>query len=100
MVPFLKLFVVLFFFLPSNARTLPYTLDIVHEMVAPDGFRRSAVTINGTSPGPVITLNKGDDAAVHVNNMLSDRSMNLTTSIVRLSLGLSMLQKLTILFAE
>lgn len=64
-----------------QSKTVEYTFDLAHGPVAPDGFKRSAVTINGITPGPVLKANKGDDFMVYVNNGLSDHSMRLSTTI-------------------
>lgn len=53
------------------ARVLHYTLDIANGLVSPDGFERSAVTVNGITPGPVLIASKGDTMIVNVTNRLS-----------------------------
>jgi FtsP/CotA-like multicopper oxidase with cupredoxin domain len=53
------------------ARTRHYTLDIGNSLVAPDGFQRSAVTVNGNTPGPVLIASKGDKMIVNVKNSLA-----------------------------
>jgi Multicopper oxidase len=55
------------------ARVRYYTLDISSNLVAPDGFERSAVTVNGVTPGPVLIAAKGDTMIVNVTNSLSVR---------------------------
>ncbi|KAJ7464453.1 Cu-oxidase-domain-containing protein [Mycena latifolia] len=52
------------------------TLDIINANLAPDGFTRSAVTANGTFPGPIITATKGQTLRV-----TTDSTMRLSTSI-------------------
>nr|BAE53770.1 hypothetical protein [Termitomyces sp. NS/Mg] len=64
---------------PRNLKEI--TLDIVNANVAPDGFERSAVTANGTYPGPLITLTKGDFLRVTMHNRLTDPTMRRSTSL-------------------
>jgi iron transport multicopper oxidase len=64
-----------------KSRTLRHTFNIAENNVSPDGFIRSAVTINGLTPGPVLTGNKGDDFMVLVNNNLNDPSMRQSLTI-------------------
>ena len=42
------------------AADVNYQFNIVNANVAPDGFSRSAVTVNGGFPGTTITAIKGD----------------------------------------
>jgi iron transport multicopper oxidase len=42
------------------AATQNYTFNVVNADIAPDGFSRAAVTVNGVFPGPLISANKGD----------------------------------------
>ncbi|KAJ3482311.1 hypothetical protein NLI96_g7062 [Meripilus lineatus] len=50
-------------------------------MVAPDGFSRSAVVAEGSTPGPLIRGNKGDTFQINVKNGLTDESLLTSTSI-------------------
>ncbi|KAI0321789.1 laccase 6 [Amylostereum chailletii] len=63
------------------AVTQNFTLDIAANTIAPDGFERSAITVNGIFPGTLITANKGDDMVITLNNNLADPSMRRSTSI-------------------
>ncbi|KAI0322955.1 laccase 6 [Amylostereum chailletii] len=63
------------------AATAHYELDIGNTDIKPDGFPRSAITVNGIFPGTVITANKGDDMEIVVKNSLTDPSMRRSTSI-------------------
>ncbi|KAF8515454.1 Cupredoxin [Gautieria morchelliformis] len=63
------------------ARIRHYTLDIGNALVAPDGFQRSAVTVNGNTPGPVLIASKGDKMIVNVTNSLSDPFMRRSTTV-------------------
>ena len=42
------------------AANVDYQFNIVNADVAPDGFSRAAVTVNGVYPGTPIFANKGD----------------------------------------
>nr|AGW43035.1 laccase [Ganoderma weberianum] len=57
------------------------TLTISNADTAPDGFTRSAVVVNGESPGPLITGNKGDRFQINVVNQLTNHTMSKTTSV-------------------
>ncbi|KIK91563.1 laccase [Paxillus rubicundulus Ve08.2h10] len=56
-------------------------LHIGNEVVAPDGFNRSATLVNGVYPGPLIRAQKNDRFVVQVFNELTDNTMPLETSI-------------------
>ncbi|KAF8635405.1 hypothetical protein AX15_000403 [Amanita polypyramis BW_CC] len=59
-----------------------YQLTLANKVVAPDGGRpRSAILVNGQTPGPLITAMKGDTLQVKVVNRLTDTSMAQGTSI-------------------
>ncbi|KAJ7051214.1 laccase [Mycena amicta] len=49
--------------------------------VAPDGFTRQAVLVNGGAPGPLITANKGDEFNLNVIDSLTNETMLLSSSI-------------------
>ncbi|KAJ7660395.1 Cupredoxin, partial [Mycena polygramma] len=49
--------------------------------VSPDSFTRQAVLVNGQTPGPLITGNKGDEFDLNVIDQLSNETMLLSTSI-------------------
>nr|UES62898.1 laccase 5 [Cyathus bulleri] len=57
------------------------TLEISSKFLAPDGFERSAVVVNGQHPGPLIKANKGDLFHVNVVNSLSNTTMLRSTSV-------------------
>jgi iron transport multicopper oxidase len=56
-------------------------IHIVNQVVAPDGFPRSAALINGVYPAPLIQAQKEDHFAIRVFNELTDATMPLETSI-------------------
>ena len=66
----------------AAAQLQAYTLNIVNANVNPDGFARSAVTVNRTFQGALLTANKNDKLHVTVNNALADPRMSRGTSIV------------------
>lgn len=52
------------------ARDRFFSLNIADRFVAPDGFPRSAVTVNGLTPGPLISAETGDRLLIKVTNHL------------------------------
>jgi len=57
------------------------TLNVVNKVIAPDGFPRSTVLVNGQFPGPLIAANKGDRFSLNVVDSLTDPTMLRSTSI-------------------
>lgn len=66
---------------PVFAATRSYTLEISNADVAPDGFTRGAVIVNGNYRAPLLTADKGDTFAVAIENNLDDPDMHADTSI-------------------
>ncbi|KAJ5213423.1 hypothetical protein N7449_000592 [Penicillium cf. viridicatum] len=56
---------------PTTGVTKEYYLNIEDVTVAPDGYSRAAMAINGSIPGPTIEANWGDNVIVHVTNSLT-----------------------------
>jgi len=56
-------------------------LHIGNEVIAPDGFSRSAALANGVYPAPLIQAHKNEPFAIQVFNELTDDTMPLQTSI-------------------
>jgi FtsP/CotA-like multicopper oxidase with cupredoxin domain len=56
---------------PDTGVTKEYYFELQETTVAPDGYSRTALTINGTIPGPTIIADWGDTVVVHVTNSLS-----------------------------
>ncbi|KAK7029545.1 laccase, multicopper oxidase, benzenediol:oxygen oxidorectuctase [Paramarasmius palmivorus] len=56
-------------------------LVISNRDVNPDGFTRSAVVAGGSTIGPLISANKGDNFKINVINKLNDDTMVQSTSI-------------------
>ncbi|KAL7417735.1 Cupredoxin [Mrakia frigida] len=52
----------------STNVTRRVTFDVTSGFIAPDGFNRSAILVNGTSPGPDLILDEGDWIEIIVNN--------------------------------
>ncbi|CAA7263068.1 unnamed protein product [Cyclocybe aegerita] len=57
------------------------TLNIVNKAISPDGFKRSAVLVQGSHPAPLIKATKGDQFRLNVVNKLNDDTMLRSTSI-------------------
>ncbi|KAH6897898.1 laccase 4 [Coprinopsis sp. MPI-PUGE-AT-0042] len=57
------------------------TLTVHNKFLAPDGFNRSAVVVNGVHPAPLIKANKGERFTFNVVNQLEDDTMLRSTSI-------------------
>ncbi|EUC56627.1 oxidorectuctase, putative [Rhizoctonia solani AG-3 Rhs1AP] len=66
---------------PAFAAVRNYGLVIKNVKVAPDGFERSIVSVNGQLPGTLITANKGDTLHINVTNQLTDPTMRRATTI-------------------
>ncbi|KAJ5167971.1 Cupredoxin [Penicillium canariense] len=56
---------------PNTGVTREYYFDIQEVTVAPDGYSRTAMAINGSIPGPTIQADWGDHVIVHVTNSLA-----------------------------
>ncbi|KAG2054190.1 laccase [Suillus hirtellus] len=57
------------------------TITIANNVIAPDGFERSATLVNGIFPGPLIAAQKGDNFSIQVVNELTDETMFKSTSV-------------------
>ncbi|KAF8521280.1 laccase [Hysterangium stoloniferum] len=76
-----SLFIIILLFGIVFARTRYYSFEIADGLVSPDGFQRSAVTVNNITPGPCITAQKGDSIMVNVSNRLADPLMRRSTTV-------------------
>ncbi|TFK45808.1 Cu-oxidase-domain-containing protein [Heliocybe sulcata] len=56
-------------------------LYVVNKVIAPDGFNRSAVLVDGQFPAPLIKANKGDNFRLNVHDFLDDTSMQRALTI-------------------
>ncbi|RAL14121.1 uncharacterized protein BO97DRAFT_448692 [Aspergillus homomorphus CBS 101889] len=55
----------------STGVTRHYNFTVSRDVTAPDGYKKSAMLINGQFPGPMIEANWGDIISVTVNNMIT-----------------------------
>jgi FtsP/CotA-like multicopper oxidase with cupredoxin domain len=58
----------------AEAATKTFRFSLSEGNAAPDGFSRKYTLINGASPGPVITVNQGDDVEVIVTNTVAENA--------------------------
>ncbi|CDO73053.1 Laccase [Trametes cinnabarina] len=66
----------------ANAAIGPVAdLTLTNAQVSPDGFAREAVVVNGITPAPLITGNKGDRFQLNVIDQLTNHTMLKTSSI-------------------
>jgi FtsP/CotA-like multicopper oxidase with cupredoxin domain len=56
---------------PDTGVTREYWFELTDVTVAPDGYSRPAMAINGSIPGPTIIADWGDEVIVHVINSLT-----------------------------
>ncbi|KAN0081885.1 Cupredoxin [Elaphomyces granulatus] len=56
---------------PDTGVTREYYLQITNAEIAPDGYSRPAMVINGSMPGPTLMADWGDTVVVHVANDLT-----------------------------
>ncbi|KAG5646508.1 hypothetical protein DXG03_003275 [Asterophora parasitica] len=66
---------------PTQPNLPPKLLRISNGVIAPDGFNRSAVLVNGQHPGPLLTGKKGSRFRFNVENALTDPTMQRATSV-------------------
>ncbi|KAL3465712.1 Cupredoxin [Aspergillus heterothallicus] len=57
---------------PDKGVFREYWLSIENATLAPDGYERQVLVVNGTLPGPVIEGNWGDNFVIHVTNNLQN----------------------------
>ncbi|KAF9010407.1 laccase [Hymenopellis radicata] len=63
------------------AADVNYVFDVANDVVAPDGFQRAAVIVNGIYPGTLIQANKDDILHITTNNLLTDPTMRRSLTI-------------------
>ncbi len=63
--------------LHPDARVVEYKLTIAERTLSPAGKPTQVLTINGTSPGPVLRFREGDVARIKVTNGLTDDTTSL-----------------------
>lgn len=57
---------------PSTEIVRPYEWNITRGIIAPDGYEKKVILVNGQYPGPLVEANWGDYIEVKVNNMIDD----------------------------
>ncbi|KAI3326116.1 multicopper oxidase [Xylariaceae sp. AK1471] len=57
---------------PDTGVIREYWFDVVNTTLAPDGFDRMVLTVNGSIPGPTIEADWGDTVVIHVKNSLEN----------------------------
>ncbi|KAK6597896.1 Laccase-2-like protein 4 [Botrytis cinerea] len=62
---------------PNTGVTREYWLSVENSTITPDGYTRSAMTFNGTVPGPAITADWGDNLIIHVTNNLQHNGTSI-----------------------
>lgn len=73
---FLASLTVLVLFLSSaNAADVDIVFNLDNSQVAPDGFTRAGVIVNGIFPGTLIQANKSDALHITVNDALTNPTM-------------------------
>lgn len=58
-----------------HAADVNVAFNIDNSVVAPDGFSRAGVIVNGVYPGTLIQANKDDTLHITTNNQLTDSTM-------------------------
>ncbi|EPQ54176.1 laccase hybrid [Gloeophyllum trabeum ATCC 11539] len=56
-------------------------LFVTNKVIAPDGYPRSAVVVDGQYPAPLIKANKGDRFQFNVHDLLTDNTMERALTI-------------------
>ncbi|KAF2807959.1 laccase Lcc4 [Mytilinidion resinicola] len=62
---------------PTTGVTVEYWLEVTNTTLAPDGFERIVLAVNGTVPGPTIEANWGDTVVIHVTNSLANNGTGI-----------------------
>ncbi|PPQ70228.1 hypothetical protein CVT24_013086 [Panaeolus cyanescens] len=69
------------FFAPVQGADVNYVFNLDNSAIAPDGYSRPGVLVNGVFPGTLIQANKDDTLHIAVNNALTNPTMRRSTSI-------------------
>jgi len=56
---------------PNTGVVRKYTFTVKRGTIAPDGYEKSVILINGQFPGPAIEANWGDTFQITVNNQIT-----------------------------
>lgn len=59
----------------ANAADVDIVFNLDNSQVAPDGFTRAGVIVNGVFPGTLIQANKSDALHITVNDALTNPTM-------------------------
>lgn len=59
----------------ANAADVDIVFNLDNSQVAPDGFTRAGVIVNGVFPGTLIQANKSDVLHITVNDALTNPTM-------------------------
>jgi iron transport multicopper oxidase len=59
----------------ARAANVNYNFNIVNANIAPDGFSRAGVLVNGAFPGTLVQAQKTDTLHITVNNQLTNPNM-------------------------
>lgn len=62
---------------PNTGKIVTYNFEITNTTLAPDGFSREMLVINGQYPGPAITANWGDTLVINVKNSLTNNGTGI-----------------------
>ncbi|KAF1344333.1 Cupredoxin [Delphinella strobiligena] len=62
---------------PDTGVIREYWFELIEATVSPDGYSRTALTVNGSIPGPMITADWGDTVKVHVTNSLTTNGTSI-----------------------
>ena len=62
---------------PKTGNTVKYDWTITRDHIAPDGYNRTAILINGQFPGPLLEANWGDTVQVTVHNQIDTEGVTL-----------------------
>ncbi|KAI0394280.1 multicopper oxidase [Xylariaceae sp. FL0594] len=62
---------------PDTGVIREYWLELTNSTLAPDGFPRMVLSVNGTVPGPTIEADWGDTLVIHVKNGLQNNGTSI-----------------------
>ncbi|KAK5733302.1 laccase, multicopper oxidase, benzenediol:oxygen oxidorectuctase [Elasticomyces elasticus] len=62
---------------PPAGKTVEHFLEITNTTLAPDGFRRLVMAVNGQTPGPTLYADWGDTMVITVKNSLQDNGTSI-----------------------
>ncbi|KAK2037867.1 multicopper oxidase [Colletotrichum somersetense] len=62
---------------PHTGVVREYWFEVTNTTMAPDGFERMVLSINGSVPGPTIVADWGDTVVVHLKNSMENNGTSL-----------------------